>query len=176
MINKSIAEFCIQHDEHSSLMRVAWTAGRRMRHFQQAFTQLRELIKQTRAVRIILELSTMPDVSVYDQLWLSTSFMPALLKLPLKQVVIVLAAQCVYNQHVVEGLLAAVATTITFDVQFFAQPEAAMSWLTDDSPRLPALLAEWNSSCGNALAARTNVAEPLAIYQLRDASGCQPDS
>ncbi|QKG58061.1 hypothetical protein GKZ68_16395 [Hymenobacter sp. BRD128] len=146
------------------LVRVAWVAGRNMRYFQQAFTQLQSVITQLEAGRIVLELNAMPDIPVYDQIWLSTNFMPALLKLPLKQVVVVLSARRIYNQQVVEGVLAASAMNIRFDVQFFAQPEAALAWLTDDSPRLPALLREWAGSCGALAPTTDEVAEPRPPY------------
>ncbi len=168
MIIKVIDEFCIQSDEASNVVRVAWMVGHNIRHFQRAFTQLQRVLKQIRVGRVVLDLNALPDVPVYDQLWLSTSFMPALLKLPLRQMVVVLSAQRIYNQHVVEGLLAAVANTIAFDVQFFTSPEAAMAWLTDDSPRLPALLKEWVIGCGYPYAMPgngSNVAESQAYYQ-----------
>lgn len=176
MINNSIAELCIQHDELLDFVRVAWTADRNMRRFQPAFTQLCGIIKQARAGRLVLELNAMPDIPVYDQLWLSTHFMPALLKLPLRQMVVVLSARRVYNQQVVEGLLAAIAHTIPFDVQFFTQSEAALAWLTDDSPRLPLLFLEWASSCGNFSGPADEVAEPKRHYTRRKPSDCQPDS
>jgi hypothetical protein len=176
MIINSIAELCVQHDEPLNLVRVAWMVGGNMRHFQQAFTQLRDLMQQLAVGRIVLELNAMPDIPVYDQMWMSTHFMPALLKLPLQQVVVVLSARRVYNQHVVEGVLAAAAMHIRFDVQFFAQPEAAMAWLTDDSLRLPALLREWAGSYGAFASPADEVAEPPAPYQRPPLGDCQPDS
>jgi hypothetical protein len=164
MIISSIAELCVQFDKPLNLVRVAWVAGRNMRYFQQAFTQLRGVITQLGPGRIVLDLNAMPDIPVYDQIWLSTTFMPALLKLPLKQVVVVLSARSIYNQQVVEGVLAASAMNIRFDVQFFAQPEAALSWLTDDSPRLSALLHEWANSCGAATRITDEIAEPRPPY------------
>jgi hypothetical protein len=176
MIINSIAELCVQHDEPLDLVRVAWTVGGNMRHFQQAFTQLRNIMQELRVARIVLELNAMPDIPVYDQMWMSTHFMPGLLKLPLQQVVVVLSARRVYNQHVVEGVLAAAAMHIKFDVQFFAQPEAAMAWLTDDSLRLPILLREWAGGCGAFSNSSDEVAEPRAPYQRPQAEDCQPDS
>jgi hypothetical protein len=165
MIISTIAELCIQFNKPLDLVRVAWVAGRNMRYFQEAFTQLRGVITQLEAARVVLDLNEMPDISVYDQIWLSTTFMPALLKLPLKQVVVVLSERRIYNQQVVEGVLSASALTIRFDVQFFAQPEAAMAWLTDDSPHLPALLQEWASSrCGALTRSADEVAEPRPPY------------
>lgn len=147
-----------------------------MRHFQQAFTQLRDIMQQLGVARIVLELNAMPDIPVYDQMWMSTHFMPGLLKLPLQVVVVVLSARRVYNQHVVEGVLAAAALHIKFDVQFFTQPEAAMAWLTEDSPRLPLLLREWAGSYGAPASFSDEVAEPRAPYRRPPADDCQPDS
>jgi hypothetical protein len=164
MIINTIAELCIQHDKPLDMVRVAWLAGRNMRYFQRAFTQLRVVITQLGVSRVVLELNAMPDIPVYDQIWLSTAFMPALVKLPLRQVVVVLSARRVYNQQVVEGVLAAAAMSILFDVQFFAQPEVALAWLTDDSPRLAFLLREWATSCGPSISTTNEVAEPRPPY------------
>lgn len=176
MIIKEIEEFCIQNNDLLNVARVAWAGGRNMRHFQRAFTQLQCTLTQLGVGRVVLDLNALPDVPVYDQLWLSTSFMPALLSLPLRQMVVVLSGQRVYNQHVLEGLLAAVAKTIPFDVQFFANAEAAMAWLTDDSAHLPALFAEWAGGCGSAYSPPSEVAEPAARYRRRAHADCQPGS
>lgn len=176
MIINSIAELYVQHDGPLNLVRVAWAAGGSMRYFQQAFTQLRDIMQQLGVARIVLELNAMPDIPVYDQMWMSTHFMPGLLKLPLQVVVVVLSARRVYNQHVVEGVLAASALHIKFDVQFFTQPEAAMAWLTEDSPRLPLLLREWAGSYGAPAKPSDEVAEPRAPYRRSPADDCQPDS
>ncbi|QKG54203.1 hypothetical protein [Hymenobacter sp. BRD67] len=165
MIINKITEFCIQYDEISSLMRVAWMADRNMERFQQAFTQLRVLVKRLCVKRIVLELNMMPDVPVYDQLWLSTKFMPALFTVPLEQVVIVLSAQRVYNQQVVEGVLMAVDAQLPFEAHFFTHPAPALAWLTDESPRLPGLWAEWVHYFGAFFSYSDEVAEPLAGYQ-----------
>jgi hypothetical protein len=171
MIIKSIGEFCAQYDEPLDLLRVAWTVGGNMRHFRPTFTRLSELAAELAVGRVMLELNALPDVPVYDQLWLTTSFMPTVLKLPLKQVVIVLSAKRVYNQHVVEGLLMAVSPFTRFDVQFFRQPEFGLAWLTDDSPRLPGLLREWAEHCGAMVPAADEVGEPHVPYGQLDAAG-----
>jgi hypothetical protein len=141
--------------------RVAWAGGRNMRHFQRAFTQLQRVLTHIGVGRVVLDLNALPDVPVYDQLWLSTTFMPALIKLPLRQMVVVLTGQRIYNQHVLEGLLAAVAKTIP---------------LTDDSAQLLGLFTEWANGCGNAYSAPSEVAEPAARYQRRECVDCHPDS
>lgn len=176
MIINSIAELCVQYDEPLNLVRVAWTAGSSMRHFQQAFTQLHDIMRQLAVGRIVLELNAMPDIPVYDQMWMSSNFMPGLLKLPLQQVVVVLSARRVYNQHVVEGVLSAAAMHIKFDVQFFTQADTAMAWLTDDSLRLPWLLREWAGSCGRLAPPSDEVTESPPTYEHYQPKDCQPDS
>ena len=176
MIINTIEEFCIQNNESLNVARVAWVGGRNMRHFQRAFMQLQRVLTHIAVGRVVLDLNALPDVPVYDQLWLSTSFMPALVKLPLRQMVVVLTGQRVYNQHVLEGLLAAVAKTISFDVQFFANAEAAMAWLTDDSTQLPALFAEWRNGCGSLHSTPSEMDEVRASYLRREPADCQPDS
>ena len=162
MIIPSVAELRVQYDKPLDVMRVAWVGGQGMRQFRPAFTQMHEIAAQLQVSRVLLDINALPDVSVYDQIWLSASFMPPVLRLPLAQVVIVLSPQRVYNQLVVEGVLAAASWLIRFDVQFFAQAELGLAWLTEDSPRLPALLREWAASPDGASSAE--LAEPCVPY------------
>ena len=166
MLLTTIKEFCIQHDVPLDVLRVAWIGGQKMSRFRIAFEQLHKLASQLQVTRILLELNSLPEIPVYDQLWLSAQFMPTVLGLPLQQLVISLASEQVYNQHVVENLLLAVQRESRFDVQFFTQGEAAMHWLSDNSPRLPALLAEWERGCNTRPGRASGVAEPLAQYLL----------
>lgn len=160
-------ELCVQHDEGLGVIRAAWIGGRNMRGFREAFSKLQKVVAQRGVERILLDLNALPDISVYDQLWLSTAFIPAVLVLPLRQAVIVLSPKKVYNHQVVEGLLLAVHLLIRFDVQFFAQPDAGMQWLTDYSPLLPALQWEWDQQHGPTPSKTDEVAEPQPSYQLK---------
>ena len=81
--------------------------------------------------------------------------------LPVRQVVIILAGQRVYNRHVLESLLIQFQNQVRCDIQFFAQAEPALDWLTDNSPRIPGLLAEWE----NAQLDATHKAYPGASRQ-----------
>lgn len=165
MIIKSVKELCVQHDVEMGIARIAWVGGSQMSGFRAAFEELCKLVKSLEASRVLLDLNKLPDIPVYDQLWLSKHFIPSLLALPLRQVVVALAPERIYNQHVVEDLLGAVSLQIRFDMQFFAQPDAGMHWLTNYSPRLPALLIEWVQHCTRASQA-DDVAAPRAYYQL----------
>jgi hypothetical protein len=167
MIVPCAKELCVQYDRELDVVRMAWVAGRNMRGFRDAFGKLARLVAQLGVGRVVLDLNALPEISVYDQLWLSTSFMPAIVSLPLRQVVVVLSPKQVYNHQVVEGLLMAVQFLIRFDVQFFAQPDAALQWLTDYSAHLPALQAEWTQHCSGTTHKTDEVAEPTPSYQRK---------
>lgn len=161
-------ELCVQHDEELDVVRAAWVGGRNMRGFREAFSKLQKLLAHRRVGRVLLDLNALPEISVYDQLWLSTVFVPSVVILPLRQVVIALSPKNVYNHQVIEGLLLAAHLLIRFDVQFFAQPDAGMQWLTDYSPRLPALQWEWNQQHGPTPYRPDEVAEPRPGYQPKN--------
>ncbi len=158
-------ELCVQYDEGLDVVRAAWVGGRNMRSFREAFSKLQKLLAHRGVGRVLLDLNALPEISVYDQLWLSTVFMPSVLILPLRQVVIALSPKNVYNHQVIEGLLLAVHLLIRFDVQFFAQSDAGMQWLTDYSPRLPVLQWEWSQQRGPTPCKTDEVAEPRPGYQ-----------
>lgn len=143
MIFKHLSPLFIQEDAELQLLRARWAGSRNASAFRDAASGLVGLAQQHGTRRLLLELSEQPDLPVYDQLWLSTTLLPRIAQLPVTQLVIILASQRVYNRHVLESLLMQHQARIKADVQFFTQPEAALDWLTDNSPRVPALLAEW---------------------------------
>lgn len=157
-------ELFVQCDGELDVVRAAWVGGRNMRGFREAFSKLQKLLAQRGVGRVLLDLNTLPEISVYDQLWLSTVFMPSVLILPLRQVVIALSPKNVYNHQVVEGLLLAAHLLIRCDIQFFAQPDAGMQWLTDYSPHLADLQREWSQQ-GPTPSPTDEVAEPRPGYQ-----------
>ncbi|MFD1467451.1 hypothetical protein ACFQ48_04375 [Hymenobacter caeli] len=149
-----------------SLLRVSWAAGRDMSRFRSTFERVLEVARRVAASRVVLELDALPDISPYDQAWLATQWMPRAVELPLEQVVIVLSPRRIYNHQVVEGLLFMARPFIHFDVQFFSQSIPALRWISDYSPLVPGLLAEWDAAFGPAgLAPGTgNAAEQRASY------------
>jgi hypothetical protein len=164
MIIKHIKQFAIQHDESLSLLRVEWIGGQNMRLFRDAFRQLHQLAKELRISKVLLELNTLPDISAYDQIWLGASWLPRLQQLPLQQVVIVLGSEQVYNSQAVEMMLTTGRIPFSFDIQIFNQASPAMHWLTDESPRLPDLLASWHTAYGPALPPMRSTTGPKAAY------------
>lgn len=143
MIFKHIPALSIQEDTELRLLRVCWNRGKYLATFREAAGRLVDLAQQQGTLRLLLELNDLPDLPVYDQLWLSTTLLPRAAKLPVRQLVIILAGHRVYNRHVLESLLGQFHPQIRCDIQFFPQAEPALDWLTDNSPRVPALLAEW---------------------------------
>ena len=162
MLIASSKEFRIQQDKLLKVLRVEWVGGQNMRDFRGAFNGLLQLTEKLLVSLMVLDLNALPDVSVYDQLWLSTHFMPALVRLPLAQVVVALSNERVYNHQVMESLLMDTRLFRRVDIQFFTQAESAMQWITNNSPRLPLLLAEWQQASG---ADSSAVAEPRARYR-----------
>ena len=131
-----------------------------MRGFRSAAEQLLRLAKEEQAKLMLLNMNTFPDISVYDQVWLGTHFMPGIVKLPLERVVLVIHRR-MHNQLAVDALIALSRPFIRFDIQFFPQPGPGMQWLSDHSGRLPALLAEWEALHGTVVPPAPDVALPL---------------
>ena len=155
MIIATIPDLSLQYDEALGLLRVEWCSGQDMRTFRASATQLLLLLRQLDVRNMLLEMNTFPDISVYDQVWLGTNWMPVLVKLPLERV-----------QLAIDSLLALSRPFIKFDIQFFAASLPGLHWLSDYSDRLPALLAEWEARFGPAPLPLTGTAEPRPFYGL----------
>lgn len=164
MIITDIKELKIQYDASLQLLRVEWAAGPDMRRLRPALEQLHQLTNEYIITHILLNINSLPDISAYDQIWLSAQWLPKTGKLALKQAVIVLASSQVYNQQAIETILTLNRVHIKFDIQFFTQTALAMHWLTTESGRLPALLAEWEAAYGPTPPPPTGVGEPRAGY------------
>lgn len=163
MLIRDVEEFAIQYDKELHLLRAEWTAGRRMTQLRPALIQLQQLALQLQPTLVLLNISGMADLSVYDQIWLGTHWMPMVLQLPLQHVVVVLGSERVYNMQAIEMLLTAFRLLIRFDVQFFTLAVPGLQWLTSNSPRLPQLLADWEETFG---AGPGMLAEPQPSYRL----------
>lgn len=146
MIFNHIPALTVQQDADLRLLRVRWSGGRSPQPYREALAGFVDLAREHGATRLLLDLEDFPDMPVFDQLWLSTTLLHRAAHLQAQRVVIILSARRVYNRHVVESLLMQLQNQIRADVQFFAQSDAALDWLTDHSPRVPALLDEWQRS------------------------------
>lgn len=148
MLFRNIKGFNIQHDEALRLLRVEWAGGRQLAYLRPSLVQLQLLARQLRVSHLLLHLDALPDLPVYDQIWLGTHWMPTVLELELRQVVIALGSERVYNLHAVETLLLAFRMFMKCDVQFFTQMLPGLQWLTGNAPALSALLVEWQNGFG----------------------------
>lgn len=145
MIINSIPDFSLQYDQELSLLRVEWASGHDTRNLRASALELLRLDQELGMHNLLLNMNTFPDISVYDQVWLGANWMPGIVKLPLQRVVLVNNRHRVHNQLAIESILALMRPFINFDVQFFPTAASGMGWLSDFSPRLPAVLAEWNA-------------------------------
>lgn len=149
MIISNIPDFSLQYDGQLSLLRIEWASGADTRTLRQSAGQLLALDRELGVRSILLNMNTFPDISVYDQVWLGVSWMPAIVKLPLKRLVLVHQRHRVHNQLAIDSLLSMFRSIITFDIQYFPQPEPGLKWLTDHSVRLPEIQAEWEAVFGS---------------------------
>lgn len=94
---------------------------------------------------LLLNMNTFPDISVYDQVWLGIHWMPGIVKLPLQRVVLINNRHRVHNQLAIDSIIALMRAFIKFDIQFFPNAASGMRWLSDFSPRLPEVMAEWDA-------------------------------
>ena len=143
MIIQAVPELRIQFDPALGLLRSAWMPGAPAAQYRAACTQLLDVSEQYQAQRYLIDMSEVPDISVYDQLWLGRHWVPRALQLPVERVVYCNQASRVHNQLAIESLLYLTRPFITCDVQFFSKPAAALAWLSDYSPRQAEVLAEW---------------------------------
>ena len=131
-------------------MRVEWAAGDDTRNLRASALQLLRLDQELGMHNLLLNMNSFPDISVYDQVWLGANWMPGIVKLPLQRVVLINNRHRIHNQLAIESMLSLVRLFIKFDVQFFPNPASGMRWLSDFSPRLPGVMAEWDAVHGPA--------------------------
>ena len=135
----------MQYDEPLGLLRVEWASGDDMRTFRDSAAKLLLLVRELGVRHMLLNMNTLPDISVYDQVWMGTRWMPHMAKSSLERLVLVIHRRRVHNQLAIDSLIAAARPLIHFDIQYFPQPGPGLHWLSDYSVRLPALLAEWEA-------------------------------
>lgn len=143
MLHQSIPAFCLQTDTESGLLRIEYQPGSGSGLRRPDVTALLALAHEYAIRHLLIDMRTIPLLTVYDELWLGTHFMPALVAMPLQRLVLIIGSHQTYHQLAVDALHDLVKPAIRFDAQYFDDPTTALGWLTDDSPRVPALLSEW---------------------------------
>lgn len=130
------------------MLRVEWCSGDDMRALRASAEKLLRMELQMGVRHLLLNVNTFPDISVYDQVWLGSHWMPGITRLPLERVVLINHRGRVHNQMAIDSLITLARPLIQFDIQFFTQPLAGLQWLSNYSERLPALLAQWDAQHG----------------------------
>ncbi|SET07779.1 hypothetical protein [Hymenobacter actinosclerus] len=143
MLHYCLSTFCLQTDAELDLLRVGYRMVAESELRRHEVTALLALAHKHAIRHLLIDMRTVPLLSVYDELWLVTNFMPDLVTLPLERLVLIVASHQTYHQLTVDSLHDLVKADIRFDAQYFDDPQTALQWLTDDSPRVPELLAEW---------------------------------
>lgn len=140
----------IQYDSELSLMRTGWTRPANAGQLRPSALHLSGAARHHRVQHHLLDLNLLEDISVFDQLWLSAHWLPGAQDLPVQRVVVLLGENRLHNKMAVDSLIAHGQEFCRFDIQFFSEPQPALGWLTNDSPRVPALLADWKATLASA--------------------------
>jgi hypothetical protein len=138
-----IPNFCLQYDQVLSLLRLEWVAYSDPMQLRASATELLTLLQELAVRNLLLDMNSVPNLPLADQLWLGDHWMPALVALPLERLVLVIDSDQIHNQLAIDMLHDLVQPSIRFESQYFADMESALDWTTNSSPRLPALRAEW---------------------------------
>lgn len=143
MLIRSIPNLCLQFDAELGVLRLEWVAGSDARQLRASAAQLLKLLAELEASSLLLDMNSLPDLILADQAWLGQHWMPGLVALPLQHLILVIDTSRVHNQLAVDALHDLVQPAIRFESHYFADTESALDWLTNGSPRLAALRAEW---------------------------------
>lgn len=146
MILYNRPELHIQHDVELSLIRTSWTGAVGAEYLRPCATYITSLVQHQQPRHYLMDLGHLDDISVSDQIWLSNSWLPSMQLLPLKRVVLLMDERRIHNKMAVESIIATRNMQLPFEIQYFGEPLTALRWLTDDSPKVAALFAEWNKS------------------------------
>ena len=143
MLFHHIPNFCLQYDQSLSLLRLEWVTHSDSLRLRASASELLALLQELAVRHLLLDMNSIPNLPLADQLWLGDHWMPALVALPLERLVLIIDSDQIHNQLAIDMLHDSVQPNIRFESQYFADMESALDWTTDSSPRLPALRAEW---------------------------------
>ena len=143
MIFRHIPNFCLQFDPLFGVLLLEWVAFSNPLYLRTSAEQLLALLREREVRHLVLDMNSVPDLLIADQAWLGTHWMPGLVALGLERLVLVIDSSRVHNQLAIDALHDLVQPAIRFSSHYFTDVASAMDWLSDGSPRLPALEAEW---------------------------------
>jgi hypothetical protein len=148
VIIRSIPNFLLQHAPDLHLLRLEWVARSDVRLLRTSAGQLLALLAELNIRHLLLDMNSVPNLDLPDQLWLGDHWMPGLLALDLKQLVLAIGGTQLHNQLAIDALYALVQSSIRFDSHYFPDATLAFDWLADGSPQRAALEAEWAAEKG----------------------------
>ncbi|WP_088841659.1 hypothetical protein [Hymenobacter gelipurpurascens] len=103
-----------------------------------------QVIEQNGVRQTLVDMNGLPSLSLDDQFWVASTWLPRVAKGAVQRVALVLPTRNMYNQLVVEGLVRTGRHFMSYDIQFFSSTHEAADWLIGDHPPvLAALLSEW---------------------------------
>ena len=143
VIYRHIPNFYLQYDQAFGMLYLEWVGNSNPYLLRASAGQLLDLLRELEVRHQLLDMNSLPDLEPADQEWLGTHWMPGLVALNLEQLVLVIDSSRVHNQLVIDILHDLVQPFIRFSSHYFTEVASALDWLTDGSPRLPALAAEW---------------------------------
>lgn len=141
----------VQYSEELQLLRAQWKPGYSLQHLKRGLLCLVDVARQRAVSHIVLDLHHLPDIDVLDQTWISLTWFPKIVALPLQQVALVIPPRDLYNHMVVENILWIERSQIDSDIQFFSETKEALLWITAESPLLPAFQCAWNLAYGQPI-------------------------
>jgi hypothetical protein len=143
VILRHIPNFCLQFDPLFRVLLLEWVALSNPHHLRISAEQLLQLLREREVRHLVLDMNSVLDLSIADQIWLGDHWMPGLVALNLERLVLIIDSSHQHNQLAIDALYDLVQPAIRFSSHYFSDIPSALDWLTDSSLGLPALAAEW---------------------------------
>lgn len=125
------------------MLRLEWVPRSDPRQLRPSATRLLALLGELHVQHLLLDMNSVPNLLIADQHWLGDHWMPGLVASNLRTLVLVIHTCQIHNQLAIDALHDLVQPAIRFESQYFTDMASAFDWLTNGSPRLPQLVAEW---------------------------------
>ena len=134
----------MQYDKPLGLLRLEWISGEDTTGLRNSAARLLNLARELVVRALLIDMNSMPNISVSDELWLGANWMPGIVQLPLEHLILAIDSNRIHNQLAIDALHDLIKPDIRFESHYFADATLAVHWLSEGTGRLPALLAEWN--------------------------------
>lgn len=136
----------IQHDATHQFVRFQWLDPHN-RVLRPALNHGRHVIEMHCPHLSLVDFTSLPPISLVDELWLSTHWFPRIVQSSLRQVAIVVRPEHLHNQMAMEAMFWVARALMRFQVQIFDEIPPALEWLlADNTAAALALQNEWNAA------------------------------